>query len=102
MKSWLTRDALNRAKRTILQTLALVVFAPAADAAIQVVKLAAADAATGAGFDWNQVGQTAASAAVMGASMSVLAYIHRRFVDPSAIPSAPPPEPPPVTPVTLR
>lgn len=95
--NWLKRDAWNRVWRTILQTAALVVVAPAVDAAVQVVKLAAADAAVGNGFDWNQVGRTALSAAVMGASMSVLAYLHRRFLDPSSIPSGQPPEPPRAT-----
>lgn len=92
---WLKRDALNRAWRVILQTVALVVIAPAADAAIQVVKLAAADAMAGKSFDWGQVADTALNAAWVGASLSVLAYIHRRFVDPSPIPSAQPPAPTP-------
>jgi|SRR5262252_1502270 len=92
--NWLKRDAWNRAWRVILQTVALVVIAPAVDAAIQVVNLAMADAVTGKGFDWTQVGHTALNAAWVGASLSVMAYIHRRFVDPSSIPSAQPPEPP--------
>ena len=92
--NWLKRDAWNRAWRVILQTVALVVIAPAVDAAVQVVQLSVADAMTGKAFDWTQVGDTALNAAWVGASMSVLAYIHRRFVDPSAIPSAQPPEPP--------
>lgn len=93
MKSWLNRDALNRAWRTILQTVALVVIAPAVDAAVQVVQLAAVDAMAGKAFDWTQVADTALTAAWVGASMSVLAYVHRRFLDPSRVPSAEPPTP---------
>lgn len=94
--NWLKRDAWNRAWRTIMQTVALVVIAPAVDAAVQAVHIALADGAAGAGWDWQSIGRTAASAAVMGASMSVLAYLHRRVLDPSAIPSAQPPAPPPI------
>lgn len=94
MKSWLNRDAWNRLWRTILQTVALVVVAPAVDAVGQVVQLAIADAAAGNGFEWGQVVETAKWAALMGVSMSVLAFVHRRVVDPSPIPSAEPPAPP--------
>lgn len=92
--NWLKRDALNRAWRTILQTLALVVVAPAADAVLQVVQLAIADAAAGKGFEWTQVAQTAKYAAMLGVTMSVLSYLHRRVLDPSPVPSAEPPTPP--------
>lgn len=92
--NWLKRDAWNRAWRVILQTVALVVIAPAVDAAVQVFNLAVVDAVAGKGFDWDQVAQTAVSAAWVGASLSVLAYMHRRFVDPSRVPSAEPPTPP--------
>lgn len=94
---WLKRDAWNRAWRVILQTLALVVVAPAVDAVVQVIQIAVVDAASGKGFEWTQVGETALNAAWVGVSLSVLAYIHRRFVDPSRIPSGQPPEPPPAT-----
>lgn len=97
MKSWLNRDALNRWWRTILQTVALVVLAPAADAVLQVAQLAIADAAAGNGFEWTEVVETAKYAAMMGASMSLLSYLHRRVLDPSAIPSAEPPAPPRAT-----
>lgn len=95
MKSWLKRDALNRAWRTILQTLMLVVVAPAADAALQVVQRSLVDSMMGQPFDWDQVGRTAMYAAGSGAAMAILAYIHRTKLDPSPLPSAEPPAPTP-------
>lgn len=95
MRSWLKRDALNRAWRTILQTLMLVVLAPAGDAAIQVGQRALVESMMGQPVDWSHVGRTALYAAGSGAAMAVLAYIHRTKLDPSSIPSAQPPAPTP-------
>lgn len=92
---WLKRDALNRAWRTILQTLGAVVLIPAGDAALQVLKLALIDAAAGKAFDWTSVMTSAKWSAGVGVVLSVLAYIHRLKLDPSPIPSAQPPAPTP-------
>jgi hypothetical protein len=91
--SWLRRDALNRAWRTILQTLVLVVIAPAADAAVQVAQRAIVEGMLSGTVDWDRVGQTALYAAASGVALSILSYIHRAKVDQTAILSAPPPEP---------
>lgn len=93
--NWLKRDAWNRAWRTLLQTLVLVVVAPAADAALQVVQRAVVESMAGAPMDWDQVWRTALYAAGSGATMALLAYLHRTKVDPSIIPSARPPVPTP-------
>lgn len=95
MKSWLKRDAWNRVARTILQTIALTVVAPAADAAIQVAQRALVDSMVGHPFDWHEVGRTALYAAGSGVAMAILAYIHRTKLDPSPLPSAEPPAPTP-------
>lgn len=88
----LKADARNRALRTLLQTVVLVVIAPAADAALQIVQRYILESATGGhGFDWRQIAVTAMYAAGSGATMSLIAYVHRLKVDPSPIPSAPPP-----------
>lgn len=95
MKSWLKRDALNRSWRTILQTIVLVVVAPAADAALQVGQRALVESMMGQPFNWHEVGRTALYAAGSGAAMAILAYIHRTKLDPSPLPSAEPPAPTP-------
>ncbi len=96
MKNWLKRDARNRAWRAILQTLGAVIVIPAGTAALEVVRVAFADAAAGQGYDWTKVGQSALWAAGVGATISLLSYVHRLKLDPSAFPSATPPEPPKV------
>ena len=98
MSSWLKKDALNRAWRVILQTVGAVIVIPAGDAALQVVKLALIDAASGKTFDWEQVATSAKWSALVGVVISVLAYLHRMKLDPSWIPSATPPEAPTAAP----
>lgn len=100
-RRWLRLDALNRARRTILQGIAVTAVAAAGDAVVQVVQQAIADAATGHGFDWREVAATAAYTAGTAALMAVTAYLHRYRVDPSGLPSATPPEPTP-TPASPR
>lgn len=92
--NWLKKDALNRAWRVIYQTMIAVVVIPAGDAALQVIKLALADAATGQGFDWGRVGESAMWSAGVGVTISVIAYWHRLKLDPSRLPSLEPPTPP--------
>lgn len=95
MRSWLKRDALNRAWRSIMQTFGAVILIPAGTAALEVVRVAFADAASGQGFEWARVLDSALWAAGVGAVISVLAYLHRLKLDPSRFPSAPPPTDPP-------
>lgn len=97
MRSWLRLDALNRTWRTLLQGAAVTIVIPAADAAWQVIQRAALDRMAGQPFDWGQVGNSAAGAAVTAALMAVAAWLHRAKVDPSRIPSAEPPRPPGTT-----
>lgn len=94
MRRWLRLDALNRAWRTLLQGIGAVVLFAAGDAAVQVVQRALVDAMAGQPLDWQQVKTRAAYAAATAATMAVLAYWHRRRLDPSRIPSSPPPAPP--------
>jgi hypothetical protein len=91
MNRFLKRDALNRVWRTILQTLAATVLIPAGDAAMQVAQRALLGAAGGHPFDWRQVATSAAWSAGVGATIAVLAWLHRIKLDPSSIPSAAPP-----------
>jgi len=62
----------------------------ALDAALQVVR---ATLASGGPFNWGEVGATALTSASMGATMAMLAYIHRLKLDPSSVPSLLPPPP---------
>ena len=92
--AWLHNDARNRVLRTLLQGAVAVLVIPAADAVVQVVQGALADAVTGHGFDWRQVAVSAGLAAGTAVTMAVAAYLHRVKLDPSGIPSAaPPPQP---------
>jgi len=102
VKSWLKRDALNRAWRTFMQTVGAVVIIPAGTAALEVVRWAFADAAAGQGFEWTRVAESALWAAGVGATISILAYLHRMKLDPSRFPSAPPPQPPAPEPPRMR
>lgn len=88
--SWLKADARNRAARTVGQAVVGLVILPALDAALQVVR---ATLASGAPFNWREVGATALTSASMGATMAMLAYIHRLKLDPSSVPSLSPPPP---------
>lgn len=92
MRSWLKLDAQNRAFRTLLQGVVVVVLVPALVAGLPV--LVEAVTAGGEGMDWAEALDTAWKAGLTAAVMSVLAYLHRSKVDPSAVPSAQPPRPP--------
>lgn len=98
-RQWLQSDARNRAWRTLLQGALATILVPAADAAFQVIQGAVADAVTGHGFDWRQVGTSALLAAGTAVTMAVAAYLHRLKLDPSGVPSAQP-TPQPVGPAT--
>lgn len=91
---WLKRDALNRAWRVVMQTIAATVVIPAGDAAVQVFQRAFGDAMAGRPFDWAQVLTSAKWSMGVGVTIAVLAYLHRLKLDPSWIPSARPPDPP--------
>lgn len=93
-RRWLRLDALNRAWRTVLQGLVVVVLFPALDAGIQVARAAVEGKLSGQTVDWTDVRTRALSAAAVAALMAITAYVHRAKVDPSSIPSAQPPAPP--------
>ena len=95
---WLKLDALNRAWRTLLQGVLMVVIVPAVDAGIQVVQREALGMWAGQGFDLHRLGIAAGTAATTAAGMAITAYLHRLKLDPSSIPSAQPPLPPEVHP----
>lgn len=91
---WLTRDARNRAARTLAQGLVVVVVLPGLDAALQ----AAVTAVTAGGHvDWGRTGAVALTAAAGAVLMSATAYVHRLRVDPAGVPSMEPPRPPGVS-----
>lgn len=96
-RRWLTRDALNRAWRTILQGLLAVVVLPAATAGLDFVRQAILDGNI-RGVDWPTTLDRAITVGVAAAIMSLLAYLHRAKLDPTRIPSAQPPMPPGVPP----
>lgn len=102
MRSWLKRDALNRAWRVLLQTVGAVIIVPAVMAAGYVLQTALTDGAGDQGYDWTAVGHDMLRAAVTGAVISVLAYLHRLKLDPSRIPSALPPAPTPTPPTMAQ
>lgn len=91
---WLKLDALNRAWRSFLHAVGAAALLGAGDASWQVLQKALADTTAGAPVDWHQVGVLAGSAALTAFVAPVLAYVHRRWLDPSRFPSAVPPRPP--------
>jgi hypothetical protein len=94
MTSWLQRDALNRAWRTVLQGIVAIVLVPAVDAAIQVAQRDVLGMFRGEPFDWRRTLTAAAVAAITGGTMAITAYLHRLKLDPSSVPSAQPPRSP--------
>jgi hypothetical protein len=84
-------DARNRAARTLLQTVVAGALVAAGDAAWQVLQAALATAAAGGSVDWGHVAGSAGIAAAMAAVTPMVAWAHRRWLDPSRVPSLPPP-----------
>jgi len=91
--NWLKRDALNRAWRTFCQAIGFAVVASLGDLAYQVLDREMNDVLAGQPIDFAEMltwTKTGLAAAII---MPVLAYLHRRKLDPSSIPSATPPVP---------
>lgn len=92
--NWIKRDALNRAARTFYQAIGFAIVASLADLAYQVLDREIGDIAAGQAIDFGEMWlwtRTGLAAAVI---MPIIAYLHRRKLDPSAVPSLTPPEPP--------
>lgn len=94
--NWLKKDALNRAWRTFCQAIGFALVASVGDLAYQVLNREMSDVLAGQPIDFTEMltwTKTGLAAAVI---MPILAYLHRKKLDPSPIPSATPPEPDPV------
>lgn len=94
--NFLKRDALNRAWRTFCQAIGFAILASLTDLAYQVLDREMNDVLAGQPIDFAEMltwTKTGLAAAVI---MPIIAYLHRKKLDPSAIPSATPPVPDPV------
>lgn len=95
--NWLKKDALNRLWRTFYQAIGYAIVASVLGVVEQVAERVLTDAVSGAAIDWSEVWLWTRGGLLAAVVMPILAYLHRRKLDPSAVPSAEPPRPPGVT-----
>lgn len=93
-RAWLKKDAINRAMRTLYQAFGATVLAGLADVGYQLLDRLVSATVSGAVIDWGETWSWTWHAALVTAAMPVLAYLHRKKLDPSAVPSLTPPSPP--------
>lgn len=87
----LKRDAVNRAARSFYQAVGLTIVTSLGDLVVQLLERLVDSEVQGAVIDWAEVATWARHGAVAAVLLPIIAYWHRRALDPSRVPSLPPP-----------
>lgn len=93
-RTYVKKDALNRAWRVFMQAIGYAIVASVLDLAYQVVERQLGEAAAGQALDWVETWGWFRGGLGAALLMPIIAYLHRKKLDPSPIPSAVPPLPP--------
>lgn len=93
--NWLKKDALNRALRTFWQAVGLTIATSLGDLGVQLAERVVDSELHSTAIDWAEVATWTRHGAVAAVLLPLIAYWHRRKLDPSAVPSLPPPALPP-------
>lgn len=95
--NWLKKDAINRLWRTFYHAIGYAIVASVLNVAEQVLDRLLSDTVSGVEIDWSEVWLWTRGGLVAAVIMPIIAYLHRKKLDPSGFPSAEPPRPPGVT-----